>query len=192
MDRLDIGGAAIVLVKGDITEQEVDAIVNAANSGLMGGGGVDGAIHRKGGSALLEACQRIREEEYPDGLPTGEAVITEGGNLPAAHVIHAVGPRWSGGGRKEPDLLADAYWNSLDLAREHGLRTVAFPSISTGAYRYPVQDAAAIALTIAADYLYDHEGELDEVRFILFSEEDLEAYRQALRTVEADLSDSDG
>lgn len=192
MDRLEVGGAAIVLVQGDITEQQVDAIVNAANTSLMGGGGVDGAIHRRGGSKILEACQRIRDDEYPDGLPTGEAVITEGGNLPADYVIHTVGPRWSGGTRNEPDLLADAYWKSLDLAREQGIRSVAFPSISTGAYRYPIQEAAAIALSIAADYLYDHEGELDEVRFVLFSEEDLEAYRQALRTVEADLSDSEG
>lgn len=192
MDRLETNGAAIVLLRGDITEQDVDAVVNAANSGLLGGGGVDGAIHRKGGPTILEACQRIRDEEYPEGLPTGEAVLTEGGNLPADYVIHAVGPRWQGGHRNEADLLADAYWNSLDLAREHGLRTIAFPSISTGAYRYPVKDAAAIALTIAADYLYDHQGELDEVRFVLFSEEDMEAYRQALRTVEADLSKSNG
>ncbi len=192
MDRLEISGAAIVLIKGDITDQQVDAIVNAANSGLLGGGGVDGAIHRRGGPRILEACQRIREEEYPDGLPTGEAVITEGGNLPAPYVIHAVGPRWNGGDRNEADLLADAYWNSLELAREHGLRRVAFPSISTGAYRYPVEEASAIALTIAADYLYDHPGELDELRFVLFSDADLEAYRKALAAVEADLSNSAG
>ncbi len=187
MDRLEIGGAAIVLVRGDITEQEVDAVVNAANSSLIGGGGVDGAIHRRGGAKILELCQKIREDEYPDGLPTGEAVITEGGNLPASYIIHTVGPRWQGGERNEPDLLADAYWNSLDLARERGLRSIAFPSISTGAYRYPIQDAAAIALTIAADYLYDHEGDLDEVRFVLFSEEDLAVYEGALSNVEADL-----
>ena len=191
MDRLDINGASIVLTKGDITEQDVDAIVNAANSGLMGGG-VDGASPRKGGPRILEACQLIREEEYPDGLPTGEAVITEGGKLAAPHVIHTVGPRWTGGQRNEPDLLADAYWNSLELARENGLRSVAFPSISTGAYRYPVKEAAAIALTIAADYLYDHPNELDEVRFVLFSEDDLKAYREALQAVEADLRSSEG
>lgn len=191
MDRLEISGAAIVLVQGDITEQQVDVVVNAANSGLLGGGGVDGAIHRRGGPRILEACKQIREEEYPDGLPTGEAVITEGGNLSAAHVIHTVGPRWSGGQRREPDLLADSYWNSLELAREHGLQRVAFPSISTGAYRYPVKEAAAIALTIAADYLYDHPGELTEVRFVLYSESDLAAYRDALADVEADLSSSE-
>lgn len=192
MERLEISGAAIVLIRGDITEQQVDAVVNAANSSLLGGGGVDGAIHRRGGAAILESCQKIRDEEYPDGLPTGEAVITEGGNLPAKYVIHTVGPRWNGGERNEADLLADAYWNSLDLARERGLRSVAFPSISTGAYRYPIKEAAAIALTIAADFLYDHEGDLDEVRFVLFSEDDLDAFREALAAVEADLNRSEG
>ena len=192
MERLEISGAAIVLMHGDITEQKVDAVVNAANSSLLGGGGVDGAIHRRGGATILESCQKIRDEEYPDGLPTGEAVITEGGNLPAKYVIHTVGPRWNGGGRNEADLLADAYWNSLDLARERELRSIAFPSISTGAYRYPINEAAAIALTIAADYLYDHEGDLDEVRFVLFSEDDLNVYRDALAAVEADLSGSEG
>lgn len=190
MDRLDIDGAAIVLIRGDITEQEVDAIVNAANSSLLGGGGVDGAIHRRGGAAILDACKELRETEYPDGLPTGEAVITTAGNLPANYVIHTVGPRWSGGKRGEADLLADAYWNSLEIAREHGLRTIAFPSISTGAYRFPVDEAAAIALTIAADYVYDHAGELDEVRFVLFSEEDLAIFREALVKVAADLEAS--
>ena len=188
MDRLEVEDALIVLVRGDITDQEVDAIVNAANSSLMGGGGVDGAIHRMGGAAILDECKELREAEYPDGLPTGEAVITTAGNLRAKNVIHTVGPRWRGGNKGEADLLTLAYWNSLELAREHGLRSVALPSISTGAYGYPVQDAAVVAVTTAADYLYDHPGDFDEVRFVLFSEEDLDAYRKALATVDEDLN----
>ncbi len=187
MDRLEIGDAALVLLQGDITQQKVDAVVNAANSGLMGGGGVDGAIHRAGGPAIREACQEIWDTEYSDGLPTGEAVHTTAGNLPARYVIHAVGPRYRDGHHNEDGLLADAYWNSLELAVEMGCRTVAFPSISTGAYGYPIREAAGIALTMAADFLYDHPGVLDEVRFVLFSEEDAEVFRGALSDVEADL-----
>lgn len=187
MDRLEIGDAALVLLQGDITQQKVDAVVNAANSGLMGGGGVDGAIHRAGGPAIREACQEIRDTEYSDGLPTGEVVHTTAGNLPARYVIHAVGPRYRDGHHNEDGLLADAYWNSLELAVEMGCRTVAFPSISTGAYGYPIREAAGIALTMAADFLYDHPGVLDEVRFVLFSEEDAEVFRGALSDVEADL-----
>ncbi|MEX0821285.1 MAG: O-acetyl-ADP-ribose deacetylase, partial [Rhodothermales bacterium] len=147
MDRLEIGDAAIVLKHGDITEQQVDAIVNAANSSLLGGGGVDGAIHRAGGPAILEACQEIRDSDYPDGLPTGEAVVSTAGHLDADYVIHAVGPRYRDGRHKEEALLADAYWNALELAVEMDCRTIAFPSISTGAYGYPIQEAAAIATT---------------------------------------------
>lgn len=187
MHRLEIGDAALVLLQGDITQQKVDAVVNAANSGLMGGGGVDGAIHRAGGPAIREACQEIRDTEYSDGLPTGEVVHTTAGNLPARYVIHAVGPRYRDGHHNEDGLLADAYWNSLELAVEMGCRTVAFPSISTGAYGYPIREAAGIALTMAADFLYDHPGVLDEVRFVLFSEEDAEVFRGALSDVEADL-----
>src|SRR5947209_4777489 len=137
---LQIGGARLTLDTGDITEQRVDAIVNAANSTLLGGGGVDGAIHRRGGPDILEACKQIVARQ--GGCPTGEAVITPGGRLPAHFVIHTVGPVWSGGRRGEDDLLAAAYRNSLRLAAEHGLGTIAFPSISTGAYRFPIERAA--------------------------------------------------
>ena len=191
MDRLEIEGAFIVLERGDITEQQVDAVVNAANSTLLGGGGVDGAIHRRGGARVLDECKNLRDTEYPDGLPTGEAVITTGGNLPARHVIHTVGPRWKGGDKGEADLLALAYWNSMERAREIGLRSVAFPSISTGAYGYPVQEAASVAVATVADYLYDHPEEFDEVRFILFSDEHLDVYSSALAEVEEDLSNGE-
>src|SRR5207247_4200567 len=127
------------------TRQAVDAIVNAANSSLLGGGGVDGAIHRAGGPAILEECRRIRARTGP--LPAGEAVLTTAGALPCRHVIHTVGPIWSGGGRGESETLARCYRRSLALATEHGLRSVAFPSISTGAYGYPVDQAAAVALS---------------------------------------------
>lgn len=191
MVRLEIEDAAIVLLRGDITKQEVDAIVNAANSSLLGGGGVDGAIHHAGGSAILEACQELRETEYPEGLPTGEVVATTAGRLSARHVIHGVGPRYRDGKHNEADLLADVYWNALELAAELECRTVAFPSISTGAYGYPTNEAAAIALTMAADYLYDHPDTIEEVRFVLYSDEDLAVYKDALKEVEADLSESE-
>ena len=134
------------IVKGDITEMATDAIVNAANSTLLGGGGVDGAIHRKGGPKILEECKRIRWTIYPDGLPTGKAVITNGGKLKAKKVIHTVGPIWHGGTCGERALLAQAYVNSLRVAVLNGLRTIAFPSISTGAYNYPIEEACRVAL----------------------------------------------
>lgn len=176
--EIQIGSTRLVLLRGDITEQAVDAIVNAANSSLLGGGGVDGAIHRRGGPAIREACEEIRRTEWPDGLPTGRAVITTGGDLPASHVIHTVGPVWRGGDHGEPELLANAYRNSLERAREHGVRTLAFPSISTGAYGYPVEDAARIALGTVRDVLEGAKDAFDEVRFVLFSEADLEAYEK--------------
>jgi O-acetyl-ADP-ribose deacetylase (regulator of RNase III) len=163
------------LVRGDITDMETDAIVNAANSSLMGGGGVDGAIHRRGGPKILEECKRIRATEWPKGLPTGKAVITSGGNLRARHVIHTVGPVWRGGHCGEPGLLAQAYRNSLRLAVEKGLKSVAFPSISTGAYGYPIEDASRVALEAVKDFL-EKEDSLDEVVFVLFSESALEVY----------------
>ncbi len=175
-----IGNATLRLVQGDITAQAVDAVVNAANSSLLGGGGVDGAIHRKGGPEILAACKALRSEEYPDGLPTGDAVATTAGDLPASAVIHTVGPRWRGGGGEEEELLARAYRNSLEVAREEGHRTVAFPSISTGAYGYPIQRAASAAVATVMDVLDEAPDAFDEVRFVLFSEEDLEAYREAL------------
>jgi O-acetyl-ADP-ribose deacetylase (regulator of RNase III) len=169
-----VAGARLELVRGDITQQRVDAIVNAANSGLRGGGGVDGAIHRAGGPSIMEECRRI------GGCPTGEAVITTGGRLPASKVIHAVGPIWRGGKSGEADLLAGAYRACLQIAVDNGLRGIAFPSISTGAYRYPIGDAARIALTTAIRFFEEHGGELDFVRFVLFSEADLAAYENAL------------
>jgi len=148
--------ARIRLVQGDITDLDVDAVVNAANRGLMGGGGVDGAIHRTGGPAILAACEEIRRKRYPDGLPTGQAVITTGGRLPARHVIHTVGPVWCGGERGGDELLADAYRNCLALAAEHGLGSVTFPSISTGAYRFPRERAARIAIRTVRAFLAEH------------------------------------
>jgi O-acetyl-ADP-ribose deacetylase (regulator of RNase III) len=170
-----VGKATVRLVRGDITKMETDAIVNAANSFLMGGGGVDGAIHRKGGPKILEECKRIRATEWPEGLPTGKAVITSAGNLKAKHVIHTVGPIWRGGNRGEPELLAQAYQNSLRLAVAEGLKTVAFPSISTGAYGYPIEQASRVALEAVKEFL-EKEDNLDEAVFVLFSERALEVY----------------
>lgn len=172
-------GCLLSLVLGDITTQVVDAIVNAANSRLIGGGGVDGAIRRAGGRAIEQECAAIRASR--GGCPTGSAVITGAGRLPARHVIHAVGPVWLGGGQGEADLLASAYRSSLTLASEHGARTVAFPSISTGVYGFPVALAARIALRTVADVLA--VTRFDEVRFVLFSTADLEAYAAALQEV---------
>ena len=177
-----VGDAKVCLLQGDITDMEADAIVNAANSSLMGGGGVDGAIHRKGGPRILEECKRLRARKWPGGLPTGKAAVTTGGNLKAAYVIHTVGPIWRGGTQKEPKLLAEAYCNSLKLAVSKGLKTVAFPSISTGAYGYPVEKASRIALATVKDFL-ERENNLDKVMFVLFSRDDLEVYRDAMKDV---------
>jgi O-acetyl-ADP-ribose deacetylase (regulator of RNase III) len=167
----------IVLKRGDITCEKVDAIVNAANSGLLGGGGVDGAIHRAGGPTILAECRAIREKKGP--CATGHAVITGAGHLEADHVIHAVGPRWTGGEQNEARLLAGAYQASLRLAAESGAKTIAFPSISTGAYGFPVKQAAPIALRVCRDFARENPG-LREIRFVLFSEADLRVYREAL------------
>jgi len=177
MERL-VGGAKLRLVKGDITDQDVDAIVNAATPSLMGGGGVDGAIHRKGGPKILEECKRIRSREWPQGLPTGKAVITSGGNLNAKHVIHTVGPIWHGGKAEEPKLLADAYRSSLELAVQNGLRRISFPSISTGAYGYPIKEAARTALKTVKEFL-EKTDRMEEVNFVLFSAADLKVYEEA-------------
>jgi O-acetyl-ADP-ribose deacetylase (regulator of RNase III) len=177
-----VGRTRIRLVQGDITEVYADAIVNAANSSLMGGGGVDGAIHRKGGSRILEECKRIRATEWPNGLPTGKAVITGGGQLKAKHVIHTVGPVWHGGSRGEPGLLADAYRNSLRLAVSNKLRTVAFPSISTGAYGYPIEEASCIALKTVKQFL-ESEDKLEEVMFVLFAKFDFGVYVDAANEI---------
>jgi len=173
-----VGNAKICLVQGDISDMDTDAVVNAANSSLMGGGGVDGAIHRRGGPKILEECKRLRAREWPGGLPTGKAAMTTGGNLKAKYVIHTVGPVWRGGKQKEPELLADAYRNSLKLAVSKGLKTIAFPSISTGAYGYPIEKASRIALATVKDFL-EKEDNLDKVMFVLFSRDDLEIYKNA-------------
>jgi O-acetyl-ADP-ribose deacetylase (regulator of RNase III) len=163
----------IRLVKGDITQQEVDAIVNAANESLLGGGGVDGAIHRAGGPAILEECRRL------GGCDTGDAKATTAGELPARHVIHTAGPVWQGGGAREDELLASCHTRSLEVAARLGCRTVAFPAISTGIYRFPVDRAAEIALRTTRDGLEAHP-EIEEVRFVLFSDEHLAAFERAL------------
>ena len=173
MTELRVGNTRLTLVQGDITVQHVDAIVNAANAALQGGGGVDGAIHRAGGPDIMAECRQI------GGCPTGQAVRTTAGRLPAHHLIHTVGPVWSGGSAGEPDLLASAYRRSLQLAAAHGARTVAFPSISTGVYGYPKDTAAETALdaVTAALPLLD----LDEVRFVVFGGDDLAVYQHAMR-----------
>ncbi|MFZ3385141.1 MAG: O-acetyl-ADP-ribose deacetylase [Candidatus Methanoperedens sp.] len=176
-----IGNTKIILFIGDITEQETDAIVNAANPGLMGGGGVDGAIHRKGGPDILNECKIIRKS-YPDGLPTGQAVITTGGALKAKKVIHTVGPVWHGGINKERQRLSDAYKNSLKIAIENGIKTISFPSISTGAYGYPVEKASVTALKAVIGFLEKFSC-FKEVRFILHSSHDLATYERALTEI---------
>jgi O-acetyl-ADP-ribose deacetylase (regulator of RNase III) len=168
-----IGSATLTLLRGDITEQDTEAIVNAANSGLLGGGGVDGAIHRAGGPRILEECRKIREEQGE--CPAGKSVITGGGNLKARFVIHAVGPVWHGGAGGEDDLLGSAYRNSLLLAAGHHIRTIAFPSISTGAYGFPIDRASKIAFDTVSGFL-KNDSPLEEVRFVVYSQEDYEVY----------------
>jgi O-acetyl-ADP-ribose deacetylase len=163
----------IVLVQGDITEQEVDAIVNAANSSLRGGGGVDGAIHRTGGPAILEECIRL------GGCETGDAKATTAGELPAQYVIHTVGPVWHGGDQDEAELLASCHRRALEVAVELGCRTVAFPAISTGVYGYPVERAAEVALRTTSEELEKHP-EIERVTFVLFSDEHLRAFETAM------------
>jgi O-acetyl-ADP-ribose deacetylase (regulator of RNase III) len=171
--------AAVVfeLVQGDITQQATDAIVNAANTTLLGGGGVDGAVHRAGGPAIVAECRRLGP------CPTGDARLTGGGRLPARFVVHAVGPVYRDGQRDEAELLARAYRRSLQEATGAGARSIAFPSISTGAYRFPIGMAAPIALATVAGFAVAHTGALDLVRFVLFSAEDLAVYERALADV---------
>lgn len=163
---------------GDLTAQKVDAIVNAANSSLMGGGGVDGAIHRAGGPAIIEACREIRCTRYPQGLPTGEVVITTGGALPARHVIHTVGPVYGQHDGDEPRLLANCYRNALELAREHGLRAVAFPAISTGIFGYPSDEAARVVSRALGEFLASDDA-IAEVRLVFFSRRQADAFLAA-------------
>ena len=164
-----IGSSAIELVQGDITDQRVDGIVNAANAELAGGGGVDGAIHRAGGPEIMEECRAI------GGCPTGQAVATTAGKLPAKKVLHAVGPVYRDGKQNEAKLLASAYTRALELAVEHGLKTVALPSLSTGAYGYPIEDAARVALGTAIEFLGRHP-QLELLRFVLFDAPTLDTY----------------
>ena len=170
-------GGRVVVVVGDITRQDVTAIVNAANSTLLGGGGVDGAIHRAGGPQILKECQEIRKTVYPDGLPTGQAVITTGGNLPAKYVIHTVGPIYSRDPEREAELLAACYQNSLVLARQHAVSSIAFPSISTGAYGYPKPEAAKIASATIKHFL-SADQQIEQVRLVFFQERDARVFRE--------------
>jgi O-acetyl-ADP-ribose deacetylase (regulator of RNase III) len=171
-----LGGRVLVVV-GDITRQDVTAIVNAANSTLLGGGGVDGAIHDAGGPEILKECQQIRKTIYPNGLPTGQAVITTGGNLLAKHVIHTVGPIYGRQPEREAELLAACYQNSLLLARQHGVTSIAFPSISTGAYGYPKPEAAKISSTTIRDFL-NADRHIEQVRLVFFQQRDARVFRE--------------
>jgi O-acetyl-ADP-ribose deacetylase (regulator of RNase III) len=174
MNKDFLEGRVIVKV-GDITEQVSDAVVNAANSTLFGGGGVDGAIHRKGGVKILEECQQIRQTVYPDGLPTGRAVITSGGNLQARFVIHTVGPIYGMNAGRDAELLTDCYRNSLLLAVENRLQTIAFPSISTGAFYYPKHEAARISSQAVKNFL-ENDSQIKEIKLIFFSNSDAEMF----------------
>lgn len=177
MFKKNINNSIIELTQGDITHQIVDVIVNAANSELMGGGGVDGAIHRAGGGEILAQCKKIKAQQ--GRLPTGQAIATTAGKLKAKYIVHTVGPIWSGGKQHEPELLASAYRNSLKCAEENLATTVAFPSISTGAYGYPVENASIIALKAVSNYL---KGDtcIKIVRFVLFDVRTFEAFKKAL------------
>jgi O-acetyl-ADP-ribose deacetylase len=174
LEQTFLGGRLVVIV-GDITRQDVDAIVNAANSSLMGGGGVDGAIHHAGGPTILEACREIRRTQYPAGLPTGEAVITTAGNLPARYVIHTVGPVYGEHNGREAQLLAACYKNSLRLAASHSLTSIAFPAISTGVFGYPLSEAAAVSSRAVMEYLADDDI-VKEVQLIFFKRGDADAF----------------
>ena len=174
--EVKVNNAVIALVQGDITAEETDAIVNAANSGLRGGGGVDGAIHRAGGPSIMEECRKI------GSCPTGQAVVTGGGNLKARYVIHTVGPVYRGGSRGEAGLLKSAYRESLKRVTEKGLTSVSFPAISAGVYGYPLEEAARIALTTAIDYVKDHD-EIRLIRFVLFSRDIYDVFSDELKQI---------
>jgi O-acetyl-ADP-ribose deacetylase (regulator of RNase III) len=176
----NINKAKLSIIQGDITLQATDAIVNAANSGLMGGGGVDGAIHRAGGPAILDECRRIVARQ--GRLPPGQAVITTAGNLKAGHVIHTVGPIWQGGSQREAEILASAYRESLKLAADNRLSSISFPSISTGAYGYPVDKAARTALQTVVSFL-SKETSIREVVFVLFDIRTYKAYEEAIKGI---------
>ena len=171
-----LAGRVLVLV-GDITQQDVTAIVNAANSTLLGGGGVDGAIHSAGGPKILEECKQVRKTTYPDGLPTGQAVLTTGGNLPAKYVIHTVGPVYGRDPERESELLAACYQNSLRLAHQHAISSIAFPSISTGVYGYPKPEAAKISSSAIKEFLTADE-QIEQVRLLFFQQGDARVFLQ--------------
>lgn len=168
----------IELKKGDITQMDVDAVVNAANSSLMGGGGVDGAIHKAGGPEILEACKKYRDKNGK--LATGDAIITTAGNMPARYVIHTVGPVWEGGKNNEAELLANAYKNSLKKAADYALQSIAFPNISTGVYGFPKEAAAKIAIQAAEDFINAGDHSLEKVYFVCFDDENHEIYNNLL------------
>jgi O-acetyl-ADP-ribose deacetylase (regulator of RNase III) len=169
--QTDFLSGRVTVKVGDITRETVDAIVNAANSALLGGGGVDGAIHRAGGGRILEECRKLRREQYPNGLPDGKAVITSGGNLSARFVIHTVGPVYGMNQGKDAELLADCYRNSLRIAVENNLETIAFPAISTGAFAYPRDEAAQIASAAIKNFLENNQA-IKQVRLVFFSAPD--------------------
>jgi O-acetyl-ADP-ribose deacetylase (regulator of RNase III) len=177
--EVTINKTKICMVQGDITEQATEAIVNAANPSLMGGGGVDGAIHQAGGPAILEECKKIVAQQ--GRLPTGKAVITTGGNLQARYVIHTVGPIWHGGSTNEAALLRSAYYECLKLATENRLASIAFPSVSTGAYGYPVDEAAKIAVSTVVSFPKEQATSLKNVAFVLFDSRTYQSYRSALQ-----------
>lgn len=177
------GKTDVSIVKGDIVGQDVDAIVNAANSTLYGGTGVDDAIHRAGGPQILEECVEIRRNQWPDGLPNGKAVLTSSGNLKARHVIHTVGPVWGDGLINEAGTLKDCYYNCLLLAKEKRLNSIAFPAISTGAYGYPIKDATPIALRTSKQFVIEH-GWPREIIFVLFDDRALEIYEQTAKQLD--------
>lgn len=181
LDELFIGSGKITLIQGDITLQQTDAVVNAANSSLMGGGGVDGAIHRAGGPELLEECKKIVARI--GRLETGKAVITSGGRLKAKYVIHTVGPVWHGGHAGEADLLTSSYLESLKLATSYRLSSISFPAISTGAYGYPLAQAAETALNTVVSYLKNKTTSLKKIDFVLFDQNTLNTYRKALSDI---------
>ncbi|PLX19411.1 MAG: O-acetyl-ADP-ribose deacetylase [Candidatus Muiribacterium halophilum] len=164
--------ANIRIIRKDITTLEVDAVVNAANSSLLGGGGVDGAIHNAAGPKLLEECKTL------NGCETGKAKITEGYNLPAKYIIHAVGPIYHGGNDQEADLLYSAYWNSLDIAEQHGVKSIAFPNISTGIYGYPKKEAAEIVRKVIKDFIDERPGSIENIIFVCFDRENYDIYEE--------------
>jgi O-acetyl-ADP-ribose deacetylase (regulator of RNase III) len=173
----------IEVVEADITTLKVDAIVNAANEAMLGGGGVDGAIHRAAGPQLLEECRRINEVRPGVRCPTGEARLTKGYKLPAKHVIHTVGPVWHGGTAGEDALLADCYRNSLDLARKNNIRSIAFPAISTGVYRFPIDRAAGIAAATCSEFVRSHLNSFARIIFCCFGADALQAYSKAVQSM---------